>query len=190
MTAQPRFVIYGNVCCEAQVDQKLNTLQHMEARVRGADFEASIEDGALVGEAKVRGEEYELSLARSPRYGEPLTLLDLAGTYTRTTTPLLGPSATYTINVDPTGQFTASHTNGCVYNGTVVLPDAPSNLIKLDVTLANCPSTGSGSMNGQYTGLGVLFRDIAAPSDATKRTNVLYHSLVGPTWLGQQATER
>jgi hypothetical protein len=79
-----------------------------------------------------------------------------------------------------------------VYNGAVSLPDAPRNIVKVDVELRNCPSsiTGSGSMNGNYSGLGVFLRGTTAPSDSSKRADVLYHSVIGRTWLGAQPVER
>jgi hypothetical protein len=192
LTAQPQFVVYGNVCCAASVDKKLDSIAYFEERVRDGTFKAAVVNGSLVGAMKVRGTDYEFSLGKSPRYDEALTLQDLSGTYSRTTIVFLGPDSTYTITVDPSGQVTGSHTNGCVYNGAISLPDASHNIFKLDMQLANCPRSisGSGSADGHYSGLGLLLRDVTAPSDATKRTNVLYHSLVGPTWLGQQPTER
>jgi hypothetical protein len=192
LTAQPQFVVHGNVCCTASVDTKLDAIAYYEERVREATFKAALENGSLVGSMKLRGTDYEFSLGKSPRYDETLTLQDLSGTYTRTTIVFLGPDSTYTLTVDPSGQVTGSHTNGCVYNGSISLPDAGHNLVKLDMQLANCPRSisGSGSSDGHYSGLGLLFRNITAPSDATKRTDVLYHSLIGPTWLGQQPTER
>jgi hypothetical protein len=79
-----------------------------------------------------------------------------------------------------------------VYNGTATVPDAPRNIVKLNVQLSNCPSsiTGSGSLNGSYSGLGILLRNVTAPSNVLMRADVLYHSLVGPAWLGPQPVER
>jgi len=169
LTAAPEFVVFGNVCCGAKVDTQLQSTEYLTERVRDAKFEAERSGGALTGKLKIRGEDYDFSLDRSGRYDESVTLADLAGTYTRTITMFLGPTSTYTVTLDASGQLTGSHTNGCVYNGAVSLPDAPRNIVKVNVELRNCPSsiTGSGSMNGSYSGLGVLLRGTTAPSDAT-----------------------
>jgi hypothetical protein len=190
--ASPEFVVFGNVCCEGKVDAQLQSREYMTEQVREATFEAERKDGALTGKLKVRGDDYSFALERSLRYDESVTLADLAGTYTRTIRVFLGPTSTYTVTLDPSGQLTGSHTNGCVYNGAASLPDAPRNIVKINVELRNCPSsiTGSGSMNGSYTGLGLLLRGTTAPSDATKRADVLFHSFIGRTWLGPQPVER
>jgi hypothetical protein len=192
ITASPEFVVFGNVCCGAKVAAELQSTEYLTERVRAAKFEAERTSGILTGKLKIRGDDYDFSLERSPRYDESLTLADLGGTYTRTIRVFLGPTSTYTVTVDASGQLTGSHTNGCVYNGAVSLPDAPRNIVKVNVELRNCPSsiTGSGSMNGSYSGLGVMLRNTTAPSDATKRADVLFHSVIGRTWLGPQAVER
>ena len=164
----------------------------LDARTDTAKFEAEVEENALKGKFKIRADDYQFALARSARYNDTLALADLAGTYTRNVIVFLGPSTTYTVTLDATGRLTGSHTNGCVYSGNASVPDAPRNIVKLDVQLSNCPSSisGSGSLNGAYSGLGILLRDVTAPSNALMRTDVLYHSLVGPAWLGPQPVER
>ena len=192
LTASAELVVFGNVCCEAKVDAELQSIRYLTARTNGARFEAELKGARLSGKFKVRGDDYDFALDRSARYDEPLTLPGFAGTYTRSTTVFLGPNSTYTVTLDPSGRLTGSHTNGCIYNGTASMPHVAHNLVKLEVELRNCPSsiTGSGSMNGVYSGLGILFRDVAAPNDATQRADVLYHSLIGPTWLGPQPVQR
>lgn len=192
LAATPQLVVHGNLCCESKVKLDLASRRVLDARTDTAKFEAEVKGTALTGKFKVRGDDYEFELARSARYGETLTLAGLAGTYTRNVVVLLGPSTTYTVTIDASGRLTGSHTNGCVYNGTATVPDAPRNLVKLDVQLSNCPSsiTGSGSLNGSYSGLGILLRDVTAPSNILMRADVLYHSLVGPAWLGPQPVER
>ena len=192
LATTPQFVVHGNVCCESKVKLDLPARRALDARTDTAKFEAEVKESALKGKFKIRGDDYEFELARSARYGETLALADLAGTYTRNVLVFLGPSTTYTVTLDASGRLTGSHTNGCVYNGTATVPDAPRNIVKLAVQLSNCPSsiTGSGSLNGSYSGLGILLRDIAAPSNPLMRADVLYHSLVGPAWLGPQPVER
>jgi hypothetical protein len=192
LTAASELVVYGNICCENQIDTELKSKRYLSDRESNVRFRARVRNDEFTGEARIRGDDYEFTLDRSARYREATTLQNLAGTYTRTTVFLLSPTQTYTVTVDPNGQLNGSHTNGCVYSGSVTIPDPARNLTKLNVQLSNCPRsiTGSGSMDGQYTGFGLLARDIAAPSDPTKRTNVLLHSLVGPTWLGLQPVEK
>jgi hypothetical protein len=192
LSASAEFVVYGNVCCDSKLDLELSSKRYLNDRENKAEVKAELKSGKLSGKIKIRGDEYELSIDRLSRYDESVALAELAGTYTRTTVFFLGPTSTYTVTVDPSGQLTGSHTNGCVYNGTVTLPDAPRNLMKLNVEIKNCPKSisGSGSMNGTYSGMGVLFRNAASPSDATKRTDIFFHSLIGAAWLGHQPTER
>jgi hypothetical protein len=191
LTAAPEFVIYGNVCCESKLDLDLPSKRYLNDRESSAKVQLELKEH-LAGKIKIRADEYEVSLDRLARYDETVTMAELAGTYSRTITVFLGPSSTYTMTLDPSGRLTGSHTNGCVYNGTATLPDAPRNLLKLSVELSNCPTsiTGSGSWNGTYTGMGVLFKDATAPSNPTQRTDILFHSFIGPTWLGPQPTER
>jgi hypothetical protein len=192
LTASPELVVYGNVCCESKVDLDLQSMHYLSERVSNARFNAELKDGVLSGKVKVRGDDFDFSLEHLTRYEESVTLAQLAGTYTRTITVLIGPSSTYTVTLDANGQLTGSHSNGCIYNGTASLPDAPRNFIKLDVQLSNCPSsiTGSGSMNGAYSGVGVLLRNTTSLRDSTQRSDVLLQSLIGRTWLGLQPPER
>lgn len=186
-SSAPEFLVYGNVCCADKADVQLKSKRYRAEGENDARFRFEIEGNALKGDVRVRGDDYELSLERSARYDETLTLLDLAGTYSYTQIGFLGVSSTYTVTIDPTGQLQGSHTNGCVYTGTVAIADAPRNLARLDVQLSSCPRsiTGSGSMDGRYTGLGFLARDTPAPG-----SSVFLHSLIGPTWLGQQPVEK
>jgi hypothetical protein len=192
LAAAPQLVVHGNVCCQAKVKLDLPARRALDARTDTAKFEAEVEGNTLAGKFKIRGDDYDFELARSARYNDTLALADLAGTFTRSVVVLLGPSTTYTVTLDTTGRLIGSHTNGCVYSGAATVPDAPRNIVKLNVQLSNCPSSisGSGSMNGSYSGLGILLRDVAAPSNPLMRADVLYHSLVGPAWLGSQAVER
>ena len=181
LQSAPELLVFGNVCCQNRGEAALKSKEYLNEREHGARFRFRIEGNALRGDVRIRADNYEFALDRSTRYDETLTLQDLAGTYSYTRVVLLGPSGTYTLTVNPNGQLQGSHTNGCVYNGTVAITDAPRNLVQLDVQLSNCPRsiTGSGSMNGQYTGLGFLARDTPA-----RGSSVFLHSLIGRTWLG------
>lgn len=192
LTASSEFVIHGNVCCEAEIDKQLDSHRYLADRNQNARVRATVEGDTFTGDVRIRGDNYQFSLNRSVRYDEVTTLADLAGTYTRQAAVFLGPNSTYTITLDPSGQLNGSHTNGCIYSGTASLADPPANLVALTVELSNCPRSilGSVPQSGRYSGFGILARDVAAPSDAATRTHVFIHSLVGPTWLGQQAVEK
>jgi hypothetical protein len=56
---------------------------------------------------------------------------------------------TTTLSIDANGIITGSDTNGCIYNGTIEIPDTNKNIYKIVVNLANC-----GELNGSYSGLG------------------------------------
>jgi hypothetical protein len=192
LTAPSEFVIYGDVCCDAQIDAQLSSKNYAEEREHTVLFRGTITGDAFSGEARIRNQNYRFSLERSSRYDEPTTLRDLAGTYTR---QFSGPPArggTYTVTLDTNGTFTGSHTNGCVYTGTVSIPYPAANLATLSVQVGNCPrGPGAGGfINGNYSGFGFLARDIVSPTDATKRTTAFVHSLVGPVWQGMQVAER
>lgn len=188
----PQFLVYGNVCCASQVDARLASRAYLGEREIAARFRATLRGDVWRGQVSIRGDEYEFTLQRSSRYAETLTLAELAGIYSRTVHARLDNAGTYTLTVDPSGQLTGSHTNGCIYNGSVVVPNPLRNLVLLEVTVSNCRRgrSNDGFPNGRYSGLGLLVRDTPVQNDFGRRTNVFLHSLVGPSWLGQQAVER
>jgi hypothetical protein len=192
LTAPSEFVIYGDVCCEAQIDTQLSSKSYAEEREHTVLFRGEIAGNTFSGEARIRNQIYRFALERSSRYDEPTTLRDLAGTYMRQITGPPARGSAYTVTLDTNGTFTGSHTNGCVYAGTVSIPDPTSNLAKLSVQVGNCPRgpRAEGFINGNYSGFGFLARDIVSPTDATKRTTAFIHSLVGPVWQGMQVAER
>lgn len=183
------FVLHGNACCETHLDTQIAAKQLGETRTEEARLEVELDAGVLRGGIRFRGDRFELALNASPESGQPLTLAELSGTYTRSTLTLLGSQTTLTVTIDANGQLTGSHTNGCVFNGTTSIPDTTRSLVSLQVRLDNCGSSGASSKrwNGEYRGLGILLRDAVSPSNPLLREDVLYHSTVGPAWLGPQS---
>jgi hypothetical protein len=57
-------------------------------------------------------------------------------------------------------------------------------MVRLEIEMTSCGSTFASlrTWNGKYTGLGML--------KAGAGGTVLYHSLVGATWLGPQSPSR
>jgi hypothetical protein len=56
---------------------------------------------------------------------------------------------TTTLSIDSKGMIHGSNTNGCIYNGTIQVPDAGKNIYKIQVSLSIC-----GVLDGDYSGLG------------------------------------
>jgi hypothetical protein len=83
----------------------------------------------------------------NPAYGRPASLDTLAGTYTRTTSV----GYTMTMSVTGGGQLTGSDSRGCMFNGTVTVPDPAHDLYRIEATVTSC-----GILNGSYQGQGTL----------------------------------
>lgn len=186
------FVLYGNVCCDARFEDDLAGKELGETRTREASIDAALDGGRLTGEIEFRGREYRFTLDASAEYDRNLTLQSLAGVYTRTESSWLGEQTTLTLTIDANGQLTGSYSNGCVFNGDASIPDAGHNMVRLQIDLANCGDRRGSSeqWNGAYTGSGVLLLDAVSADNGGARQDVLYHSIVGPTWLGPQPVAR
>jgi hypothetical protein len=184
---EPEFVLHGNLCCDSQAEKRIGAHRYLNTRDEEAEIEASLSDGKLEGKFEFRDRDYEFSFSSLAPYSQPLTLADLAGVYTRTTTGVL--TETLTLTIDANGSIAGSHSNGCLFNGQATIPDSARNMAQLEMQLTNCGSlTSSRRWNGDYQGLGILLRDSA--SNPTQRDDVFYHSIVGPTWLGPLSVAR
>jgi hypothetical protein len=58
-------------------------------------------------------------------------------------------------------------------------------MVRLNLELSDCGGLQSSRRwNGKYSGLGIFLRNAVSPSDPSRRQDIFYHSVVGPTWLG------
>ena len=175
------FVVFANVCCEAQFDADATGKNLGETSTRDASVTVAVANDVLSGELQFRREQYRFSLNPSSDYDRGMTLAQLAGVYTRRDDTIFGEEVTLTMTIEANGQLTGSYSNGCVFNGTAAIPDTAHDMVRLQIDLANCGSHGSQKQwNGAYAGLGVLLSGDA----------IFYHSVIGPTWLGPQSVER
>jgi hypothetical protein len=175
------FVLFTNVCCESQFQDKVTAKQLADTRTRDANLDVALDGASLAGELKFDRENYSFNLSPSADYNRAITLATLAGTYSRREDSIFGEEVTLTVTIESSGQLTGSYSNGCVFNGNASIPDATHNMVRLQIDLANCGSHGSSKQwNGSYAGLGVLLSGDA----------VFYHSVIGPTWFGPQSVER
>lgn len=187
------FVLHGKLCCEWSFAGAFGA-QSMNLGVKStSQISGSLSSGMLVGTFDFEGKPYSFSLAPTPSYFQALTLQDLAGVYTNTTPDIFGGAATtYTIAITADGVVTGSHVSGCIYNGAVSIINTTRNMFQLRMQLSNCTTAinNYGPRNGDYSGLGVLLRDVLVWNDPTARKHVFYYSLIGPVWLGTQGAEK
>jgi hypothetical protein len=175
------FVVFANVCCEAQFADDATGKNLGETNTRDASVTVEVANNVLSGELQFRREQYRFALNASSDYNRALALADLAGVYTRRDDTIFGEEVTLTMTIESNGQLTGSYSNGCVFNGSAAIPDTTHDMVQLQIDLANCGSRGSQkAWNGAYAGLGVLLAG----------DDVFYHSVIGPTWLGPQSVER
>jgi hypothetical protein len=175
------FVVFANVCCEAQFEADATGKNLGETNTRDASVNVEVANNVLGGELQFRREQYRFSLNPSSDYNRGISLAGLAGVYTRRDDTIFGEEVTLTMTIESNGQLTGSYSNGCVFNGSAAIPDTSHNMVELQIDLANCGSHGSQkAWNGAYAGLGVLLAG----------DDVFYHSVIGPTWLGPQSVQR
>ncbi|HEY4366367.1 MAG TPA: hypothetical protein VGN07_03975 [Steroidobacteraceae bacterium] len=185
------FVVHGNLCCAAGFRGALNAEPIISGAKSTVQIDGSLSSGMLVGTFDFAGKPYSFSLAPTPTYAETLTMQDLAGVYTRTQVAFFGNATTVsTIAVTANGTITGTDAGGCIYNGNVVIPDTSHNMFRLNVQISNCDSTVLSLRNGEYTGFGMLVRNVATVGAATAQTQLFYYSLIGPVWLGPQGLGR
>lgn len=181
----PQFVLHGNLCCEREAKEAVNTLEYLETRERKTDLDVRARNGRLVGSFKFRARDYEFEFEPDDAYRRPIVLRSLAGVYTRTIYPRVGAPMTLTLTIGADGVLTGSHSNGCVFNGSVAIPNAARNMVRMNLEVSACGGLRSSRRwNGRYSGLGILLPDTVSPTDSSRREDIFYHSLVGPTWLG------
>jgi hypothetical protein len=175
------FVVFANVCCEAQFEDDATGKNLGETSTRAASVSVEVGNNLLSGELQFRGETYNFTLNAASEYNRSISLAELAGVYTRRDETIFGEEVTLTVTIESSGQLTGSYSNGCVVNGNASIPDSSHNMVQLQMQLANCGSGGSSKQwNGAYAGLGLLLSG----------DDIFYHSVIGPTWLGPQSVER
>jgi len=176
------FVVFANVCCEAQFEDDATGKDLGETATRDASVSAEVDSNVLSGELQFRRETYNFTLNAASDYNRSISLAELAGVYTRSDDTIFGEEVTLTVTIGTNGQVTGSYSNGCVVNGNASIPDSSHNMVQLQMALANCSDRGGSSKqwNGAYTGLGLLLSG----------NDIFYHSVIGPTWLGPQTVER
>lgn len=186
------FLVYGDACCAASVNQKFDGARYLSSRDEQSDFRAALATGQLTGELEFRNHDYRFALSLHGASSQGVSMQQLAGVYTRTTHFLGLPLSTLTISINGDGVLTGSHSSGCVLNGSASIPDAARNIVRFDVRMEQCGSQfgSSRSWNGEYTGLGALLRNSPAPGNSGSREDTLLLSLVGPTWLGLMSVGR
>jgi hypothetical protein len=175
------FVVFANVCCEAQFEDDATGKNLGETSTRDASVSVEVGNNVLSGELQFRSETYDFALNAASEYNRSISLAELAGVYTRRDETIFGEEVTLTVTIESSGQLTGSYSNGCVVNGSASIPDSSHNMVQLQMQLANCGSGGSSKQwNGAYAGLGLLLSG----------DDIFYHSVIGPTWLGPQSVER
>lgn len=115
----------------------------------------SYANGTWSGRLNGAGDGVTYSFSMHPDHDQPASLDLLAGTYTRTTS--IG--YTMTMSVTQGGQLTGSDSRGCVFNGSVSIPDPMHNLYQIDATVTSC-----GILDGSYQGHGTLLDATAMQS--------------------------
>jgi hypothetical protein len=102
---------------------------------------------ATDGRYSGHGDTGTFRMTLSPMWDRPASLGAIAGVYTRSTSS----GYTITMTVAAGGQWTGSDSKGCLFNGTVSVPDPLHNLYHLDAQVSSC-----GSLDGHYQGTGTL----------------------------------
>lgn len=184
--SDPQFVLHGNLCCDTSNEaDEVAGKRFLSSHNEEANLKIQRATNTLSGEMEFRKRDYRFSLTFSSEYNNALTLQSLAGVYTQT----IGLS-TLTMTIDPNGQLTGSHSNGCNLAGSVSIPEATRNMVEVTYDLSGCGGLASSRQwNGRYSGVGLLLPDSSMPGTPSN-ADVFYHSAVGPTWFGPQAVGR
>jgi hypothetical protein len=109
------------------------------------------------------GDAGTFNMALNPMWDRSASLTTVAGVYTRST----ASGYTMTMTLGANGQLTGSDSKGCVFSGTVSVPDPQHNLYHLDAQVSAC-----GTLDGHYQGTGTLL-----DADAMKDWMTAMHPL-------------
>jgi hypothetical protein len=121
--------------------------------------------GTTGGRYSGSGDAGSFNMARSPMWDRAASLSTVAGVYTRSTSN----GYTMTMTLGTNGQMMGSDSKGCVFSGTVSVPDPQHNLYHLDAQVSAC-----GSLDGHYQGTGTLL-DADAMQDWMTAMHPLEH---------------
>ncbi|RBP29152.1 hypothetical protein DET50_11051 [Marinobacter pelagius] len=117
------------------------------------------ETATLKVEAPETGYRSVVELSRSNGISDtPIAIADLAGSYLMQDSNVV--TTQITINAD--GSLTGTDQRGCIFNGSVNIPDTSVNVFRVLFTAENCGSSGGSSAeqrNGDYRALGVFGGD-------------------------------
>jgi hypothetical protein len=111
------------------------------------------------------GDAGTFNMALNPMWDRSASLTTVAGVYTRST----ASGYTMTMTLGANGQLTGSDSKGCVFSGTVSVPDPQHNLYHLDAQVSAC-----GTLDGHYQGTGTLL-DADAMQDWMTAMHPLEH---------------
>lgn len=103
--------------------------------------------GSIDGVHAGHGDSGSFAMTMSPMWERTASLAAVAGVYTRTTSN----GYAMTMTIDALGQMTGSDSTGCVFSGTVTVPDPLHNLYGIDANVSSC-----GALDGHYDGMGAL----------------------------------
>ena len=101
----------------------------------------------MTGQFNGGGDAGSFAMNLSPMWNRTGSLSEAAGVYMRTTSSGYAMEMTISSN----GQMSGHDTRGCVFSGTVTVPDAAHNLYRLEASVSSC-----GALDGAYTGMGTL----------------------------------
>jgi len=79
-------------------------------------------------------------------YGRPVSTDLISGTWDVT-----NATTTTTITFDTNGNITGQNTDGCVYSGSISVPDESVNMFRVSLLIESC-----GQSNGSYQGLAAI----------------------------------
>jgi hypothetical protein len=116
---------------------------HGTTHVRFEQHSTSMVSGHYDGSGDVG----TFSMSMSTMWNRPAAMETVAGVYTRST----AAGYTMTLTIGANGQMSGSDSTGCVFTGTVAVPDAMHNLYAIDATVSSC-----GTLDGSYRGMGTL----------------------------------
>ena len=111
------------------------------------------------------GDAGSFDMGLSHMWNRTASLGAVAGVYTRSTSD----GYTMTMTMDASGQLHGSDSAGCVFTGTVTVPDPNHNMYALDAQVTSC-----GALDGHYQGMGTLL-DADAMQDWMTQMHPLEH---------------